>query len=164
MGGMPFIRLCCLFPTVFSKIRSCKISIARDKCCALFSTRWVWSRRVFQNVNNMPSFDYRIENLKETFFRVYEIAWTTLQSTTIRDVIRTNSFPSSGFLSKVTLQKNLKITKQNSGVLGTIALCFLIIKRYRENSLIRRSWTIWLLDTSKQVVGMIFVHFINVLW
>ena len=50
------------------------------------------------------------------------------------------------------------------GVLGAIALCFLIIKRYRENPLIRRSWTIWLLDTSKQVAGMVFVHFINVIW
>jgi len=50
------------------------------------------------------------------------------------------------------------------GVLGTIALCFLIIKRYRENGLIRRSWTVWLLDTSKQVISMVFVHFVNVLW
>ena len=54
--------------------------------------------------------------------------------------------------------------KLNLGVLGAIALCFLIIKRYRENPLIRRSWTIWLLDTSKQVAGMVFVHFINVIW
>ena len=94
---------------------------------------------------------------------------------TIPDVTQMSSFHFSASLFKVKYD-SLRMTnclkhdvayfwiKLSLGVLGAIALCFLVIKRYRENPLIRRSWTIWLLDTSKQVAGMVFVHFINVFW
>lgn len=50
------------------------------------------------------------------------------------------------------------------GVLGTVALSFLVLKRFREPIESRRSWPVWILDTSKQVIGMLFVHFANVAW
>ena len=55
-------------------------------------------------------------------------------------------------------------SKTVSGILGSVALSFLIIKRYREPSKSRRSWTVWGYDTSKQVLGMLFVHFANIVW
>lgn len=55
-------------------------------------------------------------------------------------------------------------SKTVSGILGSVALSFLIIKRYREPSEYRRSWTVWSYDTSKQVLGMLFVHFANIVW
>ena len=55
-------------------------------------------------------------------------------------------------------------SKTVSGILGSVALSFLIVKRYREPSESRRSWTVWGYDTSKQVLGMLFVHFANIVW
>lgn len=50
------------------------------------------------------------------------------------------------------------------GILGSVALSFLIIKRYREPKERRRSWPVWIMDTSKQMLGMLFVHFANIAW
>ncbi|XP_012886175.1 PREDICTED: transmembrane protein 110-like [Dipodomys ordii] len=36
------------------------------------------------------------------------------------------------------------------------------IKRFREPKHERRPWRIWFLDTSKQAIGMLFIHFANV--
>ncbi|NXD02459.1 STIMA regulator, partial [Halcyon senegalensis] len=35
-------------------------------------------------------------------------------------------------------------------------------KRFREPKHERRPWRIWFLDTSKQAIGMLFIHFANV--
>uniref|UniRef100_A0A8V1AJ85 STIM activating enhancer n=1 Tax=Gallus gallus TaxID=9031 RepID=A0A8V1AJ85_CHICK len=50
-------------------------------------------------------------------------------------------------------------TKRNS------FMCFLHlseVKRLREPKHERRPWRIWFLDTSKQAIGMLFIHFANV--
>ncbi|KAG2013220.1 vacuolar membrane protein [Coprinopsis cinerea AmutBmut pab1-1] len=47
------------------------------------------------------------------------------------------------------------------GLLGILVLLSLVYKRYREKP--RRPWRIWLFDVSKQVVGQMFVHGVNVL-
>ncbi|XP_072437803.1 store-operated calcium entry regulator STIMATE isoform X4 [Chiloscyllium punctatum] len=36
------------------------------------------------------------------------------------------------------------------------------VKRFREPKYERRPWKIWFLDTSKQAIGMLFIHFANV--
>ncbi|KAJ8788052.1 hypothetical protein J1605_022613 [Eschrichtius robustus] len=36
------------------------------------------------------------------------------------------------------------------------------VKRFREPKHERRPWRIWFLDTSKQAIGMLFIHFANV--
>uniref|UniRef100_A0A8C7XSB7 STIM activating enhancer n=1 Tax=Oryzias sinensis TaxID=183150 RepID=A0A8C7XSB7_9TELE len=36
------------------------------------------------------------------------------------------------------------------------------LKRFREPKHERRPWRIWFLDTSKQAIGMLFIHFANV--
>nr|XP_009677677.1 PREDICTED: transmembrane protein 110-like [Struthio camelus australis] len=38
----------------------------------------------------------------------------------------------------------------------------IILKRFREPKHERRPWRIWFLDTSKQAIGMLFIHFANV--
>nr|CAB3267030.1 transmembrane protein 110 [Phallusia mammillata] len=48
------------------------------------------------------------------------------------------------------------------GILGAIAFSTLLIKRWREPKLERRSWRIWFYDTSKQGFGAGFIHFANV--
>lgn len=45
--------------------------------------------------------------------------------------------------------------------LGLIAILFLAVKRLHEHP--RRPWRIWLFDVSKQVLGALFIHFVNVL-
>ena len=57
-----------------------------------------------------------------------------------------------------------KIWNKSLGILGSIALAFLVAKRYLEPAIFRRSWIVWSLDTSKQVVGMLFIHLINIVW
>ena len=42
------------------------------------------------------------------------------------------------------------------GVLGLLSFLALIIKRYFENP--KRSWTVWGLDTSKQVFSAFLAH------
>ncbi|XP_026976884.1 store-operated calcium entry regulator STIMATE isoform X1 [Sagmatias obliquidens] len=42
------------------------------------------------------------------------------------------------------------------------ALATLAVKRFREPKHERRPWRIWFLDTSKQAIGMLFIHFANV--
>lgn len=48
------------------------------------------------------------------------------------------------------------------GALGFISFGVLILKRLCEPEETRRTWTIWFLDTSKQGLGMMFMHVINV--
>ncbi|OXB73233.1 UNVERIFIED_CONTAM: hypothetical protein H355_016413 [Colinus virginianus] len=45
-----------------------------------------------------------------------------------------------------------------------ISNCFssFLVKRFREPKHERRPWRIWFLDTSKQAIGMLFIHFANV--
>ncbi|XP_036187827.1 store-operated calcium entry regulator STIMATE isoform X1 [Myotis myotis] len=45
---------------------------------------------------------------------------------------------------------------------GPCDLHGLWIKRFREPKHERRPWRIWFLDTSKQAIGMLFIHFANV--
>ncbi|KAH6914770.1 vacuolar membrane protein [Coprinopsis sp. MPI-PUGE-AT-0042] len=47
------------------------------------------------------------------------------------------------------------------GLMGILVILSLVYKRYREEP--RRPWRIWLFDVSKQVVGQMFVHGVNVL-
>ncbi|KAI5893682.1 uncharacterized protein SCHCODRAFT_02622478 [Schizophyllum commune H4-8] len=46
-------------------------------------------------------------------------------------------------------------------LMGVLVIASLLYKRYREKP--RRPWRIWLFDVSKQVVGQMFVHGVNVL-
>ncbi|CDQ84973.1 unnamed protein product, partial [Oncorhynchus mykiss] len=43
-----------------------------------------------------------------------------------------------------------------------VAFSTLMLKRFREPKHERRPWRIWFLDTSKQAIGMLFIHFANV--
>ncbi|MGH0154633.1 UNVERIFIED_CONTAM: hypothetical protein FKN15_027252 [Acipenser sinensis] len=45
---------------------------------------------------------------------------------------------------------------------GSVSLGRLCVKRFREPKHERRPWRIWFLDTSKQAIGMLFIHFANV--
>ncbi|KAL6081016.1 hypothetical protein STEG23_029121, partial [Scotinomys teguina] len=47
-------------------------------------------------------------------------------------------------------------------LLGVVAFSTLMLKRFREPKHERRPWRIWFLDTSKQAIGMLFIHFANV--
>jgi len=46
-------------------------------------------------------------------------------------------------------------------LMGVLVILSLILKRHREEH--KRPWRIWLFDVSKQVVGQMFVHGVNVL-
>lgn len=48
------------------------------------------------------------------------------------------------------------------GLLAVMAFSTLMLKRFREPKHERRPWKIWFLDTSKQAIGMLFIHFANV--
>ncbi|CAL8336629.1 unnamed protein product [Merluccius merluccius] len=48
------------------------------------------------------------------------------------------------------------------GLLAVLAFSILMLKRFREPKHERRPWRIWFLDTSKQAIGMLFIHFANV--
>ncbi|XP_048346223.1 store-operated calcium entry regulator STIMATE-like isoform X2 [Sphaerodactylus townsendi] len=48
------------------------------------------------------------------------------------------------------------------GLLGVVAFSTLMLKRFREPKHERRPWRVWFLDTSKQAIGMLFIHFANV--
>ncbi|KAJ8258623.1 hypothetical protein COCON_G00176350 [Conger conger] len=48
------------------------------------------------------------------------------------------------------------------GLIGVVAFSLLLLKRFREPKHERRPWKIWFLDTSKQAIGMLFIHFANV--
>lgn len=48
------------------------------------------------------------------------------------------------------------------GLLAMMAFSILMLKRFREPKHERRPWRIWFLDTSKQAIGMLFIHFANV--
>lgn len=48
------------------------------------------------------------------------------------------------------------------GLLAVMAFSILMLKRFREPKHERRPWKIWCLDTSKQAIGMLFIHFANV--
>ncbi|KAM6927723.1 store-operated calcium entry regulator STIMATE [Xenentodon cancila] len=48
------------------------------------------------------------------------------------------------------------------GLLAVMAFSTLMLKRFREPKHERRPWRIWSLDTSKQAIGMLFIHFANV--
>jgi hypothetical protein len=45
------------------------------------------------------------------------------------------------------------------GALGAVALLSLVVKRWREES--KRPWKIWFFDVSKQVVGSMLTHILN---
>ncbi|KAF5392925.1 hypothetical protein D9757_001231 [Collybiopsis confluens] len=47
------------------------------------------------------------------------------------------------------------------GLMGALVILSLIYKRHRETP--KRPWRIWLFDVSKQIVGQMFVHGVNVL-
>ncbi|KAL4264337.1 Vacuolar membrane protein [Pleurotus pulmonarius] len=47
------------------------------------------------------------------------------------------------------------------GLMGVLVILSLVYKRQRETA--KRPWRIWLFDVSKQVVGQMFVHGVNVL-
>ncbi|EPQ59190.1 hypothetical protein GLOTRDRAFT_136127 [Gloeophyllum trabeum ATCC 11539] len=47
------------------------------------------------------------------------------------------------------------------GVMGVLVILSLIYKRHREKP--KRPWRIWLFDVSKQVLGQLFVHGVNIL-
>ncbi|GLB34158.1 putative STIMATE family protein [Lyophyllum shimeji] len=47
------------------------------------------------------------------------------------------------------------------GVLGVLVILSLVYKRHREPR--KRPWKIWLFDVSKQIVGQMFVHGVNVI-
>ncbi|KAL0950209.1 hypothetical protein HGRIS_010201 [Hohenbuehelia grisea] len=47
------------------------------------------------------------------------------------------------------------------GLMGVLVILSLVYKRHRESP--KRPWRIWLFDVSKQVVGQMFVHGVNVL-
>ncbi|KAJ6616240.1 vacuolar membrane protein-domain-containing protein [Mycena sp. CBHHK59/15] len=47
------------------------------------------------------------------------------------------------------------------GLMGVLVILSLVYKRHREKPM--RPWRIWLFDVSKQVVGQMFVHGVNVL-
>ncbi|KIK67690.1 hypothetical protein GYMLUDRAFT_256533 [Collybiopsis luxurians FD-317 M1] len=47
------------------------------------------------------------------------------------------------------------------GLMGVLVILSLIFKRHRETP--KRPWRIWLFDVSKQIVGQMFVHGVNVL-
>ncbi|XP_041743609.1 store-operated calcium entry regulator STIMATE isoform X3 [Coregonus clupeaformis] len=48
------------------------------------------------------------------------------------------------------------------GLLAMVAFSTLMLKRFREPKHERRPWRIWFLDTSKQAIGMLFIHFANI--
>ncbi|XP_067359341.1 store-operated calcium entry regulator STIMATE [Channa argus] len=48
------------------------------------------------------------------------------------------------------------------GLLAVMAFSTLMLKHFREPKHERRPWKIWFLDTSKQAIGMLFIHFANV--
>ncbi|KAF8914263.1 vacuolar membrane protein-domain-containing protein [Gymnopilus junonius] len=47
------------------------------------------------------------------------------------------------------------------GLMGMLVILSLVYKRHRES--LKRPWRIWLFDVSKQVVGQLFVHGVNLL-
>ncbi|KAJ3808300.1 hypothetical protein F5876DRAFT_7662, partial [Lentinula aff. lateritia] len=47
------------------------------------------------------------------------------------------------------------------GLMGILVILSMIFKRHREKPM--RPWKIWLFDVSKQIVGQMFVHGVNVL-
>ncbi|KAL6309836.1 vacuolar membrane protein-domain-containing protein [Sparassis latifolia] len=47
------------------------------------------------------------------------------------------------------------------GLMGVLVMSSLVYKRHREEP--KRPWRIWLFDVSKQVIGQLFVHGVNVL-
>ncbi|XP_044907323.1 store-operated calcium entry regulator STIMATE isoform X1 [Panthera pardus] len=51
--------------------------------------------------------------------------------------------------------------RTRSSTLLSCVLC-VMVKRFREPKHERRPWRIWFLDTSKQAIGMLFIHFANV--
>lgn len=48
-------------------------------------------------------------------------------------------------------------------LMAGLILLSLIYKRYREPASERRSWSVWLLDISKSILGQLFLHTSNVL-
>ncbi|OCH95906.1 hypothetical protein OBBRIDRAFT_787754 [Obba rivulosa] len=47
------------------------------------------------------------------------------------------------------------------GLMGLLVISSLVLKRHRETP--KRPWRIWLFDVSKQIIGQMFVHGVNVL-
>ncbi|EIW61555.1 uncharacterized protein TRAVEDRAFT_118048 [Trametes versicolor FP-101664 SS1] len=47
------------------------------------------------------------------------------------------------------------------GLMGVLVILSLVYKRHRESP--KRPWRIWIFDVSKQVIGQMFVHGVNVL-
>ncbi|KAI0751126.1 vacuolar membrane protein-domain-containing protein [Daedaleopsis nitida] len=47
------------------------------------------------------------------------------------------------------------------GLMGVLVILSLVYKRHRETP--KRPWRIWLFDVSKQIIGQMFVHGVNVL-
>ncbi|KAH9948729.1 vacuolar membrane protein-domain-containing protein [Amylocystis lapponica] len=47
------------------------------------------------------------------------------------------------------------------GLMGVLVIASLVYKRHRESP--KRPWRIWLFDVSKQIIGQLFVHGVNVL-
>ncbi|XP_010712152.1 store-operated calcium entry regulator STIMATE-like isoform X1 [Meleagris gallopavo] len=47
-------------------------------------------------------------------------------------------------------------------LLALCTFCTLMLKRFKEPKEERRPWRIWIYDTSKQVIGALFIHFTNI--
>jgi hypothetical protein len=45
-------------------------------------------------------------------------------------------------------------------LMATLALCSLLYKRYIEKP--RRRWRVWIMDTSKQAISAMLIHFVNI--
>ncbi|KAM4720902.1 store-operated calcium entry regulator STIMATE-like [Rhinophrynus dorsalis] len=71
-----------------------------------------------------------------------------------------SSSPASPGCSNGALMDSFGIFLQ--GLLAVMAFSILMLKRFREPKHERRPWRIWFLDTSKQAIGMLFIHFANV--
>ncbi|TFK04980.1 nuclear factor of activated T-cells 5 [Platysternon megacephalum] len=71
----------------------------------------------------------------------------------------------STLMPLLTTEKNVLSADQLSKQWNkTFCLCRMgtELKRFREPKHERRPWRIWFLDTSKQAIGMLFIHFANV--
>jgi hypothetical protein len=48
------------------------------------------------------------------------------------------------------------------GILAGMAFTCLIAKRFFEPPYLRRTWEVWWYDTSKQGIGALLIHFVNI--
>ncbi|KAI6657652.1 putative membrane protein [Oopsacas minuta] len=48
-------------------------------------------------------------------------------------------------------------------LIGIVAFSTLVLKRFKEPRKERRPWRIWIADTAKQALGMMMLHFLNII-